>query len=125
MADPWLDLDTELKERVREVLENPQRPITEAELRRIADKGRACTLILHGELERLEQRLDRLDSDPDSSLAAIADAFRRLNDFRAHVEELDGLLTAFEGRAREARTSWRRQVPARVRSEPASPPPPV
>jgi hypothetical protein len=104
------------------VLENPQRPLTEAELRTLADRGRACALILHGELERLERRLGNLDSDPDSSLVAIADAFRRVSDFRAHVEELDGLLTAFDGRAREVRTSWRRQLAG---SEPASGPPPV
>jgi hypothetical protein len=121
MADAWLDLDTELKQRLREVLENPQRPLTEAELRTLADRGRACALILHGELERLERRLGTLDSDPDTSLGAIAEAFRRVTDFRAHVEELDELLTAFDGRAREVRTSWG-QVAG---SESASGPPPV
>jgi hypothetical protein len=110
MPDAWLELDTDLRERLREVLDHPQRPLTEADLRKLADEGRACALILHAELKRLERRLGELDSDPDSSLGAIADAFRRTNDFRAHVEGLDGLLTAFEGRAREVRTSWRRQV---------------
>jgi hypothetical protein len=113
MPDAWLELDTNLREGLRKVLEHPQRSLTEAELRKLEDEGRACALILHAELERLERRLGELDSDPESSLGAIADTFSRVNDFRAHIEELDGLLTAFEGRAREVRTSWRRQVAQR------------
>jgi hypothetical protein len=113
MPDVWLELDTNLKARLRELLADPRRPVTEAELRKLGDEGQACARILHAELGRLELRLGELDSDPDSSLGAIADAFRRVNDFRAHVAELDGLLTAFEGRAREVRTSWTRQVAER------------
>jgi len=108
MPEVWLELDTALKERLREVLEDPQRPVTEAELRKLSEEGRACTLILGAELERLEHRLGKLDTDPASSLGAIAESFRRVHDFRAHVEELNGLLSALEGRAREARTSWLR-----------------
>jgi len=110
MADAWLELDTDLRERLREVLEDPQRPVTEAELRKLSEEVRACTLILGAELERLERRLGRLDGDPDSSLGAIAETFRRVHDFRAHVEELDELRSALESRAREVRTSWRRQM---------------
>jgi len=106
MPDVWLELDTVLKEQVRRVLDNPQGPVTEAELRRLSEDGRACTLILGGELKRLEQRLAELDRDPASSLGAIAGTFRRVHDFRAHLDELGGLLTALEGRAREARSSW-------------------
>jgi hypothetical protein len=113
MPDAWLDLDTELRGRLREVLDNPRRRVTEAELRKLTEEGRACALILHAELERLEQRLGELDGDPDSSLGAIADTFRRVNDFRGHVEELDRLLAALEARAREVRTSWLRQVAKR------------
>jgi hypothetical protein len=106
MSEAWLQLDTPVKERIRKVLENPQRPVTEAELRKLSEEARACTLILGAELERLEHRLAELDRDSDSSLGAIADAFRRVHDFRAHLEELDGLVSALEGRAREVRTSW-------------------
>jgi hypothetical protein len=106
MAEAWLELDTALKEQLRKVLEDPQRPVTEAELRKLSEEGRACTLILGAELERLEQRLAELDRDPASPLGAIANAFRRVHDFRVHLEELDGLLSALEGRAREVRTSW-------------------
>jgi hypothetical protein len=105
MPEVWLELDTALKERLREVLD-PQRSVTEAELRKLSEEGRACKLILGAELERLEQRLGELDGDPASSLGAIADSFRRVHDFRAHVEALNGLLSALEGRAREVRTSW-------------------
>ena len=106
MPEAWLELDTALKERLHEVLDNPKRPVTEAELRKLSEKGRACTLILGGELERLEQRLAELDRDPASSLGAIAGTFRRVHDFRSHLDELNGLLSALESRAREVRTSW-------------------
>lgn len=106
MPETWLELDTALKERIRKVLEVPQRPVTEAQLRKLSEEGRASTLILGGELERLEFRLAELDRDPASSLGSIAEAFRRVHDFRAHIEELDGLLSALEDRARKVRTSW-------------------
>ena len=106
MSEAWLKLDTPVKERIRKVLEDPERPVTEAELRKLSEEGRACTLILGGELERLEHRLAELDSDTDSSLSAIAEAFRHVHAFRVHVEELDDLLTALEARAKQVRTSW-------------------
>jgi hypothetical protein len=106
MPEVRLELDTVLKERLHNVLDDPQRPVTEAELRKLSEEGRACTLILRADLERLERQLAALDSDPASPLGAIATAFRRVHDFRLHLEELDGLLSALEGRAREARTSW-------------------
>jgi hypothetical protein len=67
-------------------------------------------LILSGELDRLERRLAQLDADPQASFSAITDAFRRVNEFRAHVDELRALLAALEARAHEVRSSWRRQV---------------
>ena len=106
MPEVRLELDTVLKERLRRVLDDPERPVTEAELRKLSEEGRACTLILGADLERLERQLAKLDDDPGSSLGAIATAFRRVHDFRTHLEELDGLLSALENRAREARTSW-------------------
>jgi hypothetical protein len=111
----WLELDVELRQRLQAVLEEPRRPVTEAELRKLSEDGRACRLILGAELERLEVRLGKLDGDPDTSLGEIANAFRRVHDFRAHVEELDGLLSALEDRAREVRSSWQRQVVDRPR----------
>jgi hypothetical protein len=106
MPEVWLELDTALKERLHAVLDDPGHPVTEAELRKLSEEGRACTLILRAELERLEHRLAELDGDPGSSLGAIAESFRRVQDFRSHLEELDGLLAALDGRAREVRGSW-------------------
>jgi hypothetical protein len=110
MAEPWLELDAVLRERLRDVLQEPPRPLTESELRSLLEEGRACMLILSGELDRLERRLAQLDGDPDISFSALTDAFRRVNEFRAHVEELRTLLAALEARAREVRASWQRQI---------------
>ena len=109
-SSAWLELDSALRLRLHEVLANPQRPVTEPELRKLTDEGRACSLILHGELRRLEGRLGRLDADPSTSLGEIADAFRRVHGLRAHVDELDRLLAELAGRAHEVRTAWRRAV---------------
>ena len=106
MRETWLELDTTLKERLRAVLDDPKRRLTEAELRKLVDQGRACNLILGAELERYQGRLAELDRDPESSLSEIADAFRRISVFRSHLDELDGLLSALHQRAREVRTSW-------------------
>ena len=64
MPEAWLELDTALKVRLHEVLDDPDRPVTEAELRKLSEEGRACTLILGGELQRLEQRLADVHRDP-------------------------------------------------------------
>jgi hypothetical protein len=115
MPSAWLELDVDLRAELRDVLEEPRRPVTEAELRKLSEEGRACRLILGAELERLEGRLGKLESDPASSLGAIADAFRRVHDLRAHVGELDQFMAALEDRAREVRTGWQRQVVDRPR----------
>ena|SRR5919108_1492456 len=106
MPEAWLELDTALKERIRTVLQDPHGLVTEAELRKLSETGGAYTRILGAELERLERRLAELDADPDSPLGAFAATFRRVDEFRAHVAELDGLLTALDDRARQVRTSW-------------------
>ena len=70
MAEVRLELDTALKERLHRVLDDPQRPVTEAELRKLSEEGGACTLILGADLERLERQLAQLDGDPASHAAA-------------------------------------------------------
>lgn len=105
MRDAWLELDVTLKERIRVVLEDPQRLVTEAELRKLSEQGHGLTLILRAELQRLEHRLGELDADPASPLGAIAPAYRRVHDFRDHLAELGSLLSALDDRAREVRTS--------------------
>jgi hypothetical protein len=105
VRDAWLELDVTLKERIRVVLEDPQRLVTEAELRKLSEQGRGLTLILRAELQRLEDRLGELDADPVTSLSAIGPTYRRVHDFREHLAELDSLLSALDDRAREVRTS--------------------
>jgi hypothetical protein len=97
-------LDAALKERLRAVLDRG--PVTEAELRKLAEEGHACARILGARLERDEQRLGELSDDPSSSLSEIASTLRAVNELRPHVEELEILLAGLEGRARELRGSW-------------------
>ena len=97
-------LDSALKERVREVLGST--PVTEAELRKLSEEGRACTLILRAQLDRSEAELAELTADPTSSLSEIATAFQRVNELRSQLEELDGLLDGLQSRAREVRAAW-------------------
>jgi chromosome segregation ATPase len=80
--------------------------VTEAELRKLAEEGRACELILGGQLQRSEQRLEALSSDPTSSLVEIAAALREVNELRPNLDELEALLGAVQGRAREFRVRW-------------------
>jgi hypothetical protein len=105
MPDAWLELDVTLKRRIREVLDDPERLVTEAELRKLSDEGNGMTRIHGAELQRLEQRLAELDADPASPFGAIGPAYRRVHDFREHLAELGGLLTALEERARQVRTT--------------------
>ena len=93
-----------MKERLRAVLDD--RPVTEAELRKLFEEGRACALILNGQLEREEQRLVRLAAEPASEFAEIAGALRRVGELRPDLHELNELLAALGTRAREFRSSW-------------------
>jgi chromosome segregation ATPase len=97
-------LDSALKGRVRAVLE--REPVTEAELRKLTEEGRACTLILSAQLERSEQALARLSADPASSLGEMAAALHEVNELRPDLDELQSLLAELEERARAFRASW-------------------
>jgi hypothetical protein len=99
-----LSLDAALKERLRAVLDS--QGVTEAELRNLFEEGEACVRILGGDLERSERELAELTADPTSSLAEIADAFRRVSEVGPDLEELRALLGRLETRAREVRASW-------------------
>jgi chromosome segregation ATPase len=97
-------LDSALKVRVRAVL--ALQPVTEADLRRLTEEGRACELILNAQLERSEQNLARLAADPASSLGEIAAALHDVNELRPDLDELQTLLAELEERARAFRASW-------------------
>jgi chromosome segregation ATPase len=109
MIDPGLDSD--LKERLRDVLE--RHPVTEAELRKVLDEGRVCALLVRGRLERGEQRLSELTADPESPLAELASALRVVNDLRPRLAELESTLAELRERAPEFRRSWLAGRPAR------------
>jgi hypothetical protein len=97
-------IDSAFKARVRAVLDG--RPVIEAELRKLFEEGHACVLILDGQLEKGERTLGELASDPESSIAELAAAFRRVNELRPHLDELDELLAELDKRARAFRKSW-------------------
>jgi hypothetical protein len=109
MIDPGLDSD--LKERLREVLE--RHPVTEAELRKVLDEGRVCALLVRGRLERGEQRLSELVADPETPLAELAGALRVVNDLRPRLTELESTLAELRERAPEYRRSWLTGRPTR------------
>jgi hypothetical protein len=97
-------LDSALKARLREVIERQQ--VTEAELRKLFEEGRACALILGGELEKAELRLAELAADPAAPLAEMASSLRTVNDLRPDLEELHDLLEELSVQARRFRASW-------------------
>jgi hypothetical protein len=97
-------LDSVLKERLRAVVDGQR--VTEAELRKLMEEGGAWVRILRGQLKRSEQTLAEVAADPASSLADVADAFRRVNELRPDFDELQMLLRALEKRAREFRAAW-------------------
>ena len=97
-------LDSALKARLREVLDRQQ--VTEAELRKLFEEGRACALILGGELEKAELRLTELAADPAAPLAEMASSLRTVNELRPDLEELHELLEELSVQARRFRASW-------------------
>ena len=109
MIDPGLDSD--LKERLRDVLE--RHPVTEAELRKVLDEGRVCASLVRGRLERGEQRLSELVADPETPLAELASVLRVVNDLRPRLSELESTLAELRERAPEFRRSWLTGRPAR------------
>jgi hypothetical protein len=97
-------LDSALKRELRAVLD--RRPVTEAELRRLFEEGRACALILAGQLEKGEEELARLADDPAAPFTELAATLRRVNQLRPDLEELHRLLADLDAQARELRASW-------------------
>lgn len=97
-------LDSALKRELHAVL--GERPVTEAELRRLFEDGQACALILAGQLEKEEERLARLGTDPAASFTELAAALRRVNELRPDLEELRRLLDDLGDQARHLRAAW-------------------
>jgi ABC-type transporter Mla subunit MlaD len=97
-------LDAELRDRIWAVLN--RQPVTEVELRKLTEEGRARALMLGARLERSERLLGELSSDSASSLAEIAAALRDVNASSSELGELEQLLRALGRRARAFRTAW-------------------
>lgn len=97
-------LDSALKRELHAVLD--ARPVTEAELRKLFEEGRACALILAGQLEKEEERLARLSADPAAPFTELAAALRRVYELRPDLEELRRMLDDLAGQARQLRAGW-------------------
>jgi hypothetical protein len=104
-VEPYLRLDSALKGRLRAAVES-ERPPAEHEVRRLAEEGRACSLMLGAVLERGEERLRDLDADPASPIVELAGTFRDVSALRRDLGELDSLLVDLQERARAGRAAW-------------------
>ncbi len=104
-AKPWLELDAVLKDRLRVALAS-ERPGTEAELRKLTEEARGCSLILGAELRRGEARLGAARFRPRGPLAEIGSTFREVSELRRDLGELHSLLAELEEQMRAARAAW-------------------
>jgi hypothetical protein len=97
-------LDFALIARLREAAGD--RPVTETELRTLADQADGWGRALTGQIDASERRLRELNAAEELSLADMADELRRLEALRPQLEEVRSLRAALDERARELRTSW-------------------
>ncbi len=96
--------DLALLDRVRDVLAD--QPVTETELRTLAEQIDGLVRVLGAQLESSEARLTDLANQPESSLTGIADELVRIEALRPRLEQARRLLNDLERRARDLRTSW-------------------
>src|SRR5512146_1600209 len=101
MTEP---LDSRLLARLREVLD--ERPVTEAELRALAEDADGWERSLRAQVEASERQLEALVADPESSLADLARELRRVVLLHPALSDARELLERLETRARELRTAW-------------------
>jgi hypothetical protein len=97
-------LERALARRLREV--TGAAPVTERELRELAERGEAWQRTLAGLLATSERRLGTLTGDPRSSLSDLAEELERAEKVRREHAELGELLAALDVRARSLRTRW-------------------
>lgn len=110
-------LEFDLLVRLREVLAGSA--TTEVELRRLSEQADAWARTLHAQVEASELRLGELTADSASSLAAIADELRRIEELRPQLSELRSQLEELNARARELRTAWLlEQAASETRAQP-------
>ena len=104
-VEPYLALDSALKHRLRAAVA-ADGPLAEHEVRRLAEDGRACSLVLGAALTRGEEQLRDLDADPASPIVEIAATFRDVSALRRDLGELESLLADLQERARATRAAW-------------------
>jgi hypothetical protein len=100
-------LELALRRRLAEVVAGAAS--TEAELRLLAEQGKALVHRREAAAEVAEARLDTLAFEPSAGVSELASELRRVEDLRGEVKRLRPVLSALEQRARELRGGWFRQ----------------
>ena len=93
-----------LLSRLRDVLADE--PVTESELRSLAEQTDGWVRALRGQVNATERRLDELAGDPDTPLTELAAELRRVDALLPALAEAKALLAALEARARTLRSTW-------------------
>ena len=101
MSEP---LEFVLISRLREVIADEA--ASERELRDVREQAEGWERVLQGQILASERRLRRLNGDPTSPLAEIANELRHVDAVRAELVELRSLVEDLDGRSRELRTAW-------------------
>jgi hypothetical protein len=109
-------LERALERRLREVT-TAVAPVTERELRVLAEKGEAWDRTLGGLVAASERRLGALACDRESSLVDMAAELERAERLRRERDELHTLLGALDERARSLRSTWIAQSRAALRDD--------
>ena len=104
MSRPPDRLDLALTRRLRAIVAGAA--ATESELRELADQAGGWERAVAAQLRAAEERLGRLNGDPASPLAAMAQEIRRVETLKRELEEARELLHGLEERTRELRTAW-------------------
>jgi hypothetical protein len=97
-------LDTALIAQLRAVVRGA--PTTESELRQLWEEADGWRRALQGQIDGSERRLQGLADEPAPQLAEVTAELRRLDRLHPQLEEVQGLLTDLEQRARQLRGTW-------------------
>ena len=92
-------------DRLREVVALDE-PVTEAELRALAEQSDALVRVSVARVHASERRLDELTSDPATSLSELAAELHRVESGRRELTEARSLQGALQERAHELRSNW-------------------
>ncbi|MFL5959865.1 MAG: hypothetical protein ACJ75G_06345 [Gaiellaceae bacterium] len=97
-------LELELASRLRQVVGG--QPVSETELRLLADEAGGWTRVTEAQLGAAEERLARMNADPTSPLSELAAEVRRVEALSHELGEARRLVEGLERRTRELRTAW-------------------